>query len=117
MSNNYTPPVGQTNYMSGWGSSNNNTKSSAKDIEHTADKTDFAVDMVDNALLAYDSVEKELMEMANASMPPTPEALRALAHRIDNHQQQARMGLLKIKEFQKNIVKSSGTIQQNNGWR
>jgi hypothetical protein len=115
----YTPPVGQasTNYMSGWGT-NSQTKSTAKDISHIADKSEFAVDMIENALIGFDAIEKELMELSSSSVPPTPEMLRIIAHRIDTNQKQVQKGLEKVKEFQKDIAKNSSVIQNPNaGWR
>jgi hypothetical protein len=112
----YTPPVGQNGYMtSGWGAGSQ-TALTARDIEHIADKAGFAVDMIENALTNFDAIEKELMELSGSSVPPTPEGLRIIAHRIDTAQKQVQQGLAKVKEFQGDIAKTTSTLQ-NNTWR
>lgn len=117
MSNNYTPPTGQnTNYMNGWDT--NRTNQTATHIDHIADKASFAIDMINNALIGFDGIEKELIELSLASMPPQPHNLKALAHRIDTNQKQVQDGLAKLKTLMSDIDKTTDTLQNRprTGW-
>lgn len=118
MSKDYTPPVGQTpNYMGGWNT--NHTSHTADKIDHIADKASFAVDMINNALIGFDGIEKELMELSSAAAPPQPETLRAIAHRVDTYQKQVQDGLVKLKHFMQDIDRTTDNIQNQSrtGWR
>ncbi|CAM3545229.1 MULTISPECIES: hypothetical protein [Saccharibacillus] len=111
----YTPPVGngQPNYLSnGWGN-NNRTKETVSKIDHIADKAQFGIEMLDHSLIGIDAIEKELVELSNASTPPSQAQLRALAHRLDAHQKQFQQGLGRIKEMMTDIDKATDTIQNN----
>lgn len=111
----YTPPVGSPNYMGDWGHSN--TKHVASKIDHIADKAKFGLDMLQNALVGFDGIEKELVEISNAPTPPHSQTLRSLAHRIDTYQQQLRNGMDQIKHMMTDIDKETDTIQrQKTSW-
>lgn len=106
----YTPPVGQTNYMSGWG--NNQTKETALKIDHIADKAKFGIEMLGTGLMGIDSLEKELIELSNASEPPTQVQIRSIAHRLDSHQKQLQQALERIKDMMNDIDKATDFIQK-----
>jgi DNA repair ATPase RecN len=103
--------------MGGW--STNRTDQTANHIDHIADKASFAIDMINNALIGFDAIEKELMELSSAAMPPQPEALRAIAHRVDSHQKQVQDGLAKLKNFMSEIDRTTDNIQNQSrtGWK
>lgn len=104
-----------TNYM-GW--NNAPSKMTAYQIDNLADKIRFLTDMLDNTLISFDTLEKELVNMANAPVPPQPTALTSVANRIDGNQKQLRDGLNKLKELTKEIDLATDKLQGNNknGW-
>ncbi|MDR4982517.1 hypothetical protein CN491_23930 [Bacillus cereus] len=117
MTKNWTPPLGQTpNYMNG-GWNTHQTSRTADKVDHIADKASFAVDMINNALIGFDGIEKELMELSSASNPPQPETLRIMAHRIDTYQKQVQNGLFNLKKFMEDIDKATDNIQRNSDWK
>ncbi|AEI45140.1 hypothetical protein [Paenibacillus mucilaginosus] len=114
---NYTPPVGgNNNYMNNWGNPNRIDRA-ANQIDHIADKASFAIDMINTALLAIDSIEKELVELSNAPVPPQPTTLTSLAHRLDTNQKQVKDGLDKIKTLMAEIDRTTDHLQRNDGWK
>lgn len=106
----YTPPVGQTNYMSGWG--NHQAKETALKIDHIADKAKFGIEMLGTGLIGIDALEKELIELSHATHPPSQEQIRAIAHRLDAHQKQLQQGLDRIKEMMTDIDRETDHIQR-----
>lgn len=105
----YTPPVGQPNYMSGWG--NNQAKETALRIDHIADKAKFGIEMLGTGLSGIDALEKELMEISGSQHPPTQAQIRSIAHRLDSHQKQLQQGLDRIKDMMNAIDKETDFIQ------
>lgn len=105
----YTPPVGQTNYLSGWG--NNHAKETALKIDHIADKAKFGIEMLGTGLIGIDALEKELIELSYAPNPPSQEQIRAIAHRLDAHQKQLQQGLERIKDMMSDIDRETDHIQ------
>lgn len=105
----YTPPVGQNNYISGWG--NNQAKETALKIDHIADKAKFGIEMLGTGLIGIDALEKELIELSNAPQAPTQVQIRSLAHRLDSHQKQLEQGLNRIKEMMNDIDRATDSIQ------
>lgn len=103
----------QTQYMN-WNGTN---KHVANNIDHIADKMKFATEMIDNSLLNFDAIEKELISMSNAQNPPQPASLSAMAYRINSSQMQLKNALIKIRELSMDIDKSTDIIQNNNSWR
>lgn len=106
----YTPPVGQPNYMSGWG--NHQAKETAQRIDHIADKAKFGIEMLGSGLIGIDALEKELMEISNAPQPPSQAQIRSIAHRLDAHQKQLQQALDRIKEMMNDIDKETDYIQR-----
>jgi len=107
----YTPPVGQSNYMSGWGN-NGKTKETASKIDHIADKAKFGIEMLGTGVQGIDAIEKELIELSNAPEPPTQTQIRSLAHRLDAHQKQLQQGLDRVKDMLDDIDKETDNIQK-----
>ncbi len=105
----YTPPVGQPNYMSGWG--NNQAKETALKIDHIADKAKFGIEMLGSGMIGIDALEKELIELSNAPQPPTQTQIRSIAHRLDAHQKQLQQALNRIKEMMNDIDRATDSIQ------
>lgn len=104
----------QTQYMS-WNGTNRHV---ANNIDHIADKISFTTEMIDNSLLNFDAIEKELMAMSTAQVPPQPANLSAMAYRINSSQVQLKNALCKIRELNKDIDRLTDVIQGgNNGWR
>ncbi|CAH1200532.1 hypothetical protein PAECIP111893_01420 [Paenibacillus plantiphilus] len=111
----YTPPVGQSNYNSGWG--NNQAKETALKIDHIADKAKFGIEMLGTGLIGIDAIEKELIELSQAPQPPSQVQVRSLAHRLDSHQKQLQQGLDRIKEMMNEIDRETDAIQRpRSGW-
>ncbi|WP_145326270.1 hypothetical protein [Paenibacillus xylanexedens] len=107
----YTPPVGQPNYISGgWG--NKQAKETALKIDHIADKAKFGIEMLGTGLNGIDAIEKELIEISHASQPPTQEQIRSMAHRLDAHQKQLQMALDRIKDMMTDIERETDAIQK-----
>jgi hypothetical protein len=99
------------NYMgSDWGSSN--VKTTALTIDHVADKAKFAIEMLDTALLGFDTIEKEIVDMSNMSVPPSRESIKALAYRIDSTQNQLKAGLDRLKQMMLEIDHKTDAIQK-----
>lgn len=111
--NGYTPPVGDNSYLNNW--SNHNTQHTANKIDHIADKAAFAIEMLQNALIGFDALEKELIETSNAPHPPQSQTLRSYAHRIDTNQKQLQDGLNKIKQLMSEIDNTTNQIQNPRG--
>ncbi|MGO4540842.1 hypothetical protein [Paenibacillus sp. 2TAB19] len=105
----YTPPVGQNNYMGGWG--NQQAKETALRIDHLADKAKFGIEMLGTGLIGIDALEKELIELSNAPQAPTQVQIRSLAHRLDSHQKQLEQGLNRIKDMMNDIDRATDSIQ------
>ncbi|WP_018885324.1 hypothetical protein [Paenibacillus massiliensis] len=115
----YTPPVGQPNYMSagsnGWG--NKQAKETAVRIDHIADKAKFGIEMLGTGVSGIDAIEKELIELSHAPNPPTQEQIRSMAHRLDAHQKQIQQALDRIKEMMTDIERQADSIHnQRNSW-
>lgn len=111
----YTPPVGQQNYMSGWG--NQQAKETALKIDHIADKAKFGIEMLGTGLIGIDAIEKELIELSNAPHAPSQVQIRSLAHRLDAHQKQLEQGLQRIKDMMNDIDRATDSIQgPRSGW-
>lgn len=106
----YTPPVGGTNYLSGWG--NNQAKETALKIDHIADKAKFGIEMLNTGLIGIDALEKELIEISNGPNAPTQAQIRSIAHRLDAHQKQLQQALGRIREMMNDIDKATDSIQQ-----
>lgn len=107
----YTPPVGNSNYMSGWGN-NSQAKETASKIDHIADKAKFGIEMLSTGLIGVDALEKELIELSEAPQPPTQVQIRSIAHRLDSHQKQLQQALDRIKDMMNDIDKATDTIQK-----
>jgi len=111
----YTPPVGQPNYNTGWG--NHQSRETALKIDHIADKAKFGIEMLGTGLIGIDAIEKELMELSVAPQPPTQGQVRSLAHRLDAHQKQLQQGLDRLKQMMNDIDRETDTIQRpNSSW-
>ncbi|MBW7477635.1 hypothetical protein K0T92_23215 [Paenibacillus oenotherae] len=106
----YTPPVGQPNYISGWG--NNQAKETALRIDHIADKAKFGIEMLGTGLIGIDAIEKELIELSNAPQPPSQAQMRSIAHRLDSHQKQLQQALDRIKDMMNDIDRETDSIQR-----
>lgn len=106
----YTPPVGQPNYNTGWRNSQN--KEAALRIDHIADKAKFGIEMLGTGLNGIDAIEKELIELSQAPQPPSQVQVRSLAHRLDSHQKQLQQGLERIKEMMNEIDRATDAIQK-----
>ncbi|MUT65702.1 hypothetical protein [Paenibacillus sp. NEAU-GSW1] len=107
----YTPPVGQNSYMSGWG--NNHNRETAHKIDHIADKAKFGIEMLSTGLIGIDAIEKELIEFSHAPEPPTQVQIRSIAHRLDAHQKQLQQALDRIKEMMNEIDRETDNIQRS----
>lgn len=106
----YTPQPRQQGYMtSDWGSSK--TKETALKIDHIADKAEFAIEMLESALRGFDTLEKEIVDMSNSTTMPSREQVRAIAYRIDTHQNQVSDGLNRLKYMMKDVDKATDNIQ------
>lgn len=114
--NSYVPPTSTRNYMtSDWGSST--TKETALKIDHLADKAQFAIEMLESALRGFDTLEKEIIDISNASTMPSREQIRAFAYRIDTHQNQLGDGLQRLKKMMHDVDKATDPIQGvKTGW-
>lgn len=112
----YTPPTASPNYMaSDWGSSK--TKETALKIDHIADKAQFAIEMLESALRGFDTIEKEIVDISNATSMPSREQIRAFAYRIDTNQNQLRDGLTRLKQMMTDVDRATDNIQQvRTGW-
>lgn len=117
----YTPPVNSNNgYLNSnrntWGTANQ-TRQDARDIQHVTERNKFAIEMIEASVDSFDSIEKMLMELAAAPVAPTQAQISSIAHQIDAIQKQTKTGILKLKEFQNEIISASQQIQTNrNGW-
>lgn len=108
---NYTPPTTSPNYMtSDWGHSRQ--KETALKIDHIADKAQFAIDMLESALRGFDTIEREIVDISNASTMPSREQIRAFAYRIDTNQNQLRDGLARLKQMMTDIDRATDNIQR-----
>jgi hypothetical protein len=107
---NYTPNTSNSYLSSDWG--NNQAKTTALHIDHLADKASFAIEMLESALRGFDTLEKEIVDLSQSTTPPSREAIRAFAYRIDTHQQQLQDGLGRLKIMMTNIDKATDGIQQ-----
>ncbi len=106
----YTPPTASPNYMtSDW--QNSRTKETAMKIDHIADKAKFAIEMLESALAGFDTIEKEIIDLSNASIQPTREQIRAFAYRIDSNQNQLRDGMNRVKSMMLEVDKATDGIQ------
>lgn len=121
MYNGYVPPVAPNgvgtgnNYMTnGWGGATQQQMTAHK-IDAQAEKVAFVVEMLQNALLGFDGIEKELVALSNAPVPPNPSQLVVLAQRVDTNQQQVMQGLNKIRELMTSIDRETDNIQKS-GW-
>ncbi|WP_195575423.1 hypothetical protein [Paenibacillus sp. 1001270B_150601_E10] len=106
----YTPPVGSSNYMSGWG--NSQAKETALKIDFIADKAKFGIEMLSSGLIGIDALEKELIELAEAPNPPTQVQIRSIAHRLDAHQKQIQQALDRVKDMMSDIDKATDAFQK-----
>lgn len=114
MMNNYTPKPTANYLVSDWGTSTR--KETALKIDHIADKAQFAIEMLESALRGFDTIEKEIVDISNASAMPSRETIRAFAYRIDTHQRQVQDGLERIKNMMKDIDKATDVIQPKASW-
>lgn len=106
----YTPPTASPNYMnSDWSSSK--TKETAMKIDHIADKAKFAIEMLESALAGFDTIEKEIIDVSNATVQPSREQIRAFAYRIDSNQNQLRDGLNRVKSMMQEVDIATDNIQ------
>lgn len=113
--NSYVPPTSTPNYMSSdWGSSK--TKETALKIDHIADKAEFAIEMLESALRGFDTLEKEIVDLSNASQMPSREQIRAFSYRIDTHQNQLQDGLSRLKQMMKDVDRATDNIQPKTSW-
>jgi hypothetical protein len=105
----YTPPT-SPNYMSSdWGTTK--TRETALKIDHVADKAKFAIEMLESALRGFDAIEKEIVDASQSTIPPSREALRAFAYRIDTYQKQVQDGLTRLKQMMVDIDHITDHIQ------
>jgi hypothetical protein len=110
----YTPP-NSPNYMSSdWG--NYRTQHTANNIDHISDKAKFAIEMLETALRGFDTIEKEIVDVAQSQNLPSREQIRAFAYRIDTHQNQVQDGLNRLKQMMVDIDKATDNIQNINNW-
>jgi len=101
----------------GWG--NQHTNNVANQVDHIADKIGFATDMVNNASMSLDSLQQELMAIANSPYPPNQSQITQIATRIATSKRQIDDGLNKIKEMARTIDQQTDNIQtphQRGGW-
>lgn len=111
MSDHYTPSPSTPNYMSSdWGSSQ--TKYTVQHIDHVADKAKFAIQMLETAVKGLDVLEKEIVDLSNATTIPSRESIRALAYRIDAQQGQVQSGLDHLKNMMSEIDRATDNIQK-----
>jgi len=106
---NYSPPPFPNYLSSDWGQSQ--AKYTAMNIDHIADKARFAIDMLESVLKAFDVIEKEIVDASQSSVPPSREAIRAFAYRIDAQQQQLASGLQHLKQMMVEIDRVTDKIQ------
>jgi hypothetical protein len=114
---NYNPGPGNTpNYMSSdWG--NTQAKYTAMNIDHIADKAKFAIQMLEGVVNGFDVIEKEIVDISQASVMPSREQIRAYAYRIDGQQQQIKQTLEQLKQMMNDIDRKTDNIQgQRNSW-
>lgn len=111
-------PNSDLGYMSmGWGTMP--AQMTANRIDMIAEKINFVSDMIQQGLLAFDSIEIELQACAKGNIPPQPQQLLALAGRIDTNQKQIFMGLQKLKELSIEIDRATDRLQSgqtSQGW-
>lgn len=109
---NYNPNPNQgTNYLtSDWGSSH--TKHTAFQIDALSEKAQFAIHMLESVVDGFDTIEKEIMEASNASVPITREGLRAFAYRVDGQQNQIKQTLQHLKQMMTDIGGKTDNIQR-----
>lgn len=111
-------PNSDLGYLSsGWGVMP--AQMTASRIDMIADKINFVSDMIQQGLLAFDSIEIELQSCAKGTVPPQPQQLLALAGRIDTNQKQIFMGLQKLKELSIEIDRATDKLQggqTSQGW-
>lgn len=112
----YTPPTQPVNYMtSDWGGTK--SKETALKIDHIADKAQFAIEMLESALRGFDTIEKEIIDISNATQLPSREAIRAFAYRIDTHQNQVSDGLQRLRAMMVDVDRATDGIQGvRSGW-
>ncbi|RDY28528.1 hypothetical protein CHL78_004900 [Romboutsia weinsteinii] len=112
-----TIPASDLEYMgSGWNTMP--AQVTANRIDMIADKVNFVSEMIQQGLLAFDSIEVELQTYARGNVPPQPQQLLALASRVDSNQKQIFMGLQKLKELSMEIDRATDKLQggNTNGW-
>ena len=90
----------------------------ASKIDMIADKISFVSEVIQQGLLAFDSIEEELQNCVRCNTPPQPQQLLSLASRIDSNQKQILMGLQKLKELSIEIDRATDKLQNNAniGW-
>ena len=109
--------VGELDYMNlGWNSTP--AQMTASKIDMIADKISFVSEVIQQGLLAFDSIEDELQNCVRCNTPPQPQQLLSLASRIDSNQKQILMGLQKLKELSIEIDRATDRLQNNMniGW-
>lgn len=109
--------VGELDYMNlGWNSAP--AQMTASKIDMIADKISFVSEVIQQGLLAFDSIEDELQNCVRCNTPPQPQQLLSLASRIDSNQKQILMGLQKLKELSIEIDRATDRLQNNMniGW-
>lgn len=108
---------GELNYMnSNWNYAP--AQMTASKIDMIADKISFVSDVIQQALLSFDTIEDELQNCVRCNTPPPPQQLLSLANRIDSNQKQIFMGLQKLKELSVEIDRTTDKLQNNvtTGW-
>jgi hypothetical protein len=109
--NDYSPTPTPPNYMtSDWG--NQRTQETALRVDFIADKANLAIENLESALTGMDAIEKEIIDISNATVMPSRETIRAFAYRIDAQQKQLQLGLDKLKNMMKDIDETTNTIQR-----
>lgn len=109
--------VEELGYMNlGWNSAP--AQMTASKIDMIADKISFVSEVIQQGLLAFDSIEEELQNCVRCNTPPQPQQLLSLASRIDSNQKQILMGLQKLKELSIEIDRATDKLQNNAniGW-
>ena len=109
--------VEELGYMNlGWCSAP--AQMTASKIDMIADKISFVSEVIQQGLLAFDSIEDELQNCVRCNTPPQPQQLLSLASRIDSNQKQILMGLQKLKELSIEIDRATDKLQNNAniGW-
>lgn len=113
-----TPHSQGLEYMTnGWGL--NSATMTANQIDMIVDKMNFVANMIQNALLNFDTIEAELKFMASQSVPPQPAQLMGIAARIDGTQKQTFDGLQQLRRLAMEVDKATDQLQnkQNHaGW-